>query len=79
MKRPFAFDQQEVDDLAQNADALFVWLEEGDVQEHVPQKQVKIPTHLLLVSSAFVASGLPVILDNYLPNGGCWFGGGCVI
>ena len=76
VKRPFAFDQQEAEELAENADALFTWLKEGEMQEPA-SKQIKIPTHLLLLSSAFVASGLPVILDKYLPNGGCWYGGGC--
>ena len=77
VKRPFAFDQQEVDELAENADALFIWLKEGEMQEITSKKQIKIPTHLLLLSSAFVASGLPVLLDKYVPNGGCWYGGGC--
>ena len=79
VKRPFAFDQQEVEELAENADALFNWLNEGDVQELASKKQIKIPTHLLLLSSAFVASGLPVLLDKFVPNGGCWYGGGCTL
>lgn len=79
VKQPFAFDQQEVDKLAENADTLLAWLKEGEMQEPASKKQIKIPTHLLLLSSTFVASGLPVILDKYLPNGGCWYGGGCNI
>ena len=77
MKEPFTFEQQEVEDLANNADALFSWLKEEEVEEQLPKKQVKIPTHLLVVSATMVASGLPVLLDKYLPDGGCWFGGGC--
>ena len=77
MKRPFAFDQQEVDELAENADALFNWLKEGEMQELTSKKRIKIPTQLLLLSSAFVASGLPVLLDKYVTNSGCWYGGGC--
>ena len=79
MKEPFTFEQQEVDELAENASALFSWLTEDEVQGKLPMERIKIPTHLLLVSSAIVASGLPVLLDKYLPNGSCWAGGGCTL
>lgn len=77
MKRPFAFEQQEIDALAENANALSSWLAKEEVQAQLLEKRIKIPAHLLLISATVFASGLPVLLDKYLPTGGCWAGGGC--
>lgn len=79
MKQPFIFEQDEAANLAENACALFSWLKEDEVQKQLSKKQLQIPPRVLLVSSAIVASGLPILLDKYLPNGGCWAGGGCIL
>ena len=79
MKRPFAFEQQDIDALAENANVLSSWLSKEEVQAQLLEKWVKIPAHLLLISTTAFASGLPVLLDKYPPTGGCWAGGGCTL
>lgn len=83
MKQQLEFASHDLESLAENADALFSWLD----QEHALAEEsnsassqsaadgsVKIPLRLLLVTATVAASGLPVWLDQQLPNSVCWYG-----
>ncbi|HRQ42420.1 MAG TPA: hypothetical protein PLD25_31275 [Chloroflexota bacterium] len=83
MRQQFEFSSYDLEKLAENADALMSWLEQGsasaeasaqDIDQTVKNWRVKIPAHLLLVSATTTISGLTVWLDQQLPNSACWFG-----
>ncbi len=83
MKQQLEFTSHDLEKLAENAEALFSWLdnesalaEEPDltIGQRVKDWRVKIPSRLLLVTATIAASGLPVWLDQQIPNSACWFG-----
>lgn len=85
MKQQLEFASHDLDSLADNADALFSWLDQAHAHglaeesdstssQSVADGSVKIPLRLLLVTATVVASGLPVWLDQQLPNSVCWYG-----
>lgn len=75
MKQPLMFQQNEIENLAGNADALFSWLEQEESATQMKERRAPIPSHLILVAATIVASGLPVLLDPHLPTSTCWYGG----
>ena len=78
MQRPIEFEQNEVESLAGNAEALMSWLEQDESVTQMMDQRVTIPAQLILVASTILATGLPVLLDRYLPDSYCWVGG-CVL
>jgi len=73
--RRFTFTQHDVSNLAENAEALFSWLKESEVQEKLKRTSVTLPAYLLLISSITTVSQATVTLDKLLPTSVCWYGG----
>ncbi|MCB8975813.1 MAG: hypothetical protein H6657_00090 [Ardenticatenaceae bacterium] len=79
MKQRFVFEKQEVVELATKSNTLFSWIQDNMVEEQLSSQQLQIPYHLLLISSSIAASGFLVLMDKFLPDGGCWGNGGCLL
>lgn len=78
MRQPIDFKIEELERVAENADALCVWLEEELPGTEKSEPRIRIPKHLALVTSTLIASGLPLLLGPALPGVVCWGGtGGC--
>lgn len=78
MRQTFEFTNEELDEVAENATALMAWLEEDAPTLEVTERRIRIPSHLALVTTTIMASGLPLLLGPVLPGVACWGGsGGC--
>lgn len=76
MRQTFEFTNEELDELAENATALIAWLEEDSPTSELTERRIRIPSHLALVTTTIMASGLPLLLGPVLPGVVCWGGGG---
>lgn len=75
MRQPLEFKNDELEKIAENADALFNWVEEDLPNSKAEGYRVRIPARLLLVTSTIMSSGLPLLLGPASPQSVCWIGG----
>jgi len=75
MSQQLKFKNEELEQVANNADALFAWIEEELPVTEKTERPIRIPSHLVLVTATFVASSLPLLVGPESPGVICWYGG----
>lgn len=76
MRQPLEFKNRDLTKVAENADMLFAWIEEELPRTEIEEHRHPIPSHLALVTTTIMASGVPLLLGPILPGMVCWAGGG---
>lgn len=69
MRQTFEFTNEELDELAENATALIAWLEEDSPTSELTERRIRIPSHLALVTTTIMASGLPLLFRSCIARG----------
>lgn len=73
MRQPINFDQNELDELANQADDLQNWLKEPGNMDSA-KKTLRIPPYLTIIMTTTYLYGLKIYLDGIIPNVACWLG-----
>ncbi|MCP5094315.1 MAG: hypothetical protein GY943_02050 [Chloroflexi bacterium] len=76
MKQPINFVQEDLDQYADQANELYIWLDKQSTEQNEQPEltRIAIPPQLTAVISIVVASGAIIFWDGFQPNSMCWYG-----